>query len=180
MQEIWRDVVWYEWYYQVSSKWRIRRIRNWKIPRFRNNKNFLNNKWYSLCVFCVNGKTNTFLVHRIMAQAFIPNPENKLQVNHINWIKSDNIIENLEWCTAQENIRHAWRNGLMNTPKVKNRDYSQSHLYRKVWKYDLNGNYITSYNSLKDAAINNNTSQQCIYKSASANTVSGWFLWKYE
>lgn len=67
--------------------------------------------YYSVTMY-LNGVRKTVYIHRLVAQLFIPNPENKREVNHINGIKTDNRVENLEWVTPKENIQHAIRTGL--------------------------------------------------------------------
>ena len=72
---------------------------------------------YKIVSYMENGKQKNIAVHRLVAIAFIPNPENKPEVNHINGDKSDNNVSNLEWVTRKENTQHAYHNGLMNPMK---------------------------------------------------------------
>jgi hypothetical protein len=99
--------------------------------------------------------------HRVMAECFIPNPENKATVNHINGIKSDNRIENLEWSTQRENNLHAYANGLMDNVRKAtiNRNKSTKQKLanlRARQKAVLNTQTGIYYESVKEAAISAN------------------------
>jgi hypothetical protein len=80
-------------------------------------RNIIFKKQYDACGyvqynFCIKGVHKAFLAHRLVAMTFLPNENNYPQVNHINGIKADNRVENLEWCTSAYNCQHAWDNGL--------------------------------------------------------------------
>ena len=131
-KEIWKDIEWYEWKYQVSNMGNVRSLMYWKI-RLLKSKN--NHQWYPLiCLSTTNKKcrVDSKKIHRLVAKAFIPNPKNKICVNHINGIKHDNRFENLEWCTHSENLKHAFRTWLKNSA---NNHFIKKHpLKWKFWK----------------------------------------------
>jgi hypothetical protein len=112
-KEIWRDIVDFEGYYQVSSLGRVRsllQLRPWEGEGRVLSIKIKGNHYLSVALH--NGVIKRrFLIHRLVAAAFIPNPEGKPEVNHINFYKYDNRVENLEWVTKSENSIHNTYNG---------------------------------------------------------------------
>ena len=126
MSEIWKDVLGYEGHYLVSNIGQVKSI------KFKKNKILnpsTNNKGYLYISLYKNNTQIRRLVHRIVAEAFLSNPREKLTVNHINGIKTDNAVINLEWATYSENNKHAFANGLKcNKGLLNGQKNSQSKL----------------------------------------------------
>ena len=125
--EQWRDVEGYDGMYQVSDLGRVRSRKSgeWKVMSASKN-----NSGYLIVQLSKDGKKKHFLVHRLVAQAFIPNDdESKTQINHRNEIKSDNRVSNLEYCTAQYNMNY---NGLY----WRRKNYKR-HKLKDLYRPDL-------------------------------------------
>ena len=105
--EEWRDIEGYD-NYEISTYGRIRSKKLNIIMKTHNN-----HRGYEQICLRQNGSRHSCKVHRLVAETFIPNPDNLPQVNHIDGDKWNNNIDNLEWCTEQQNIQHAIQNGLM-------------------------------------------------------------------
>lgn len=110
MEEIWKDIKGYEGIYQVSNLGRVFSVRRKLIMKPQ--KSGKGGLGYYQVPLTVGGKKYLAFLHKLIAEAFIPNPDNKPHVNHIDGNKKNNELSNLEWCTLKENSKHAYDTGL--------------------------------------------------------------------
>lgn len=198
--EIWKDVLGrdgiYKGRYQISNKGRVRSIER-RVNNSGGGTRLLPSKilkvrispyGYPWVSFCVNGKSRPQYVHRLVADAFIPNPENKPYVDHINTIRTDYSIENLRWVTAKENA---------NNPITKKRNDEVSHrpdalaraletkkgrntktCPKKIHQFTLEGEYVATYESSRDAMRKTGINSMDIREVNRGKRLSaGGFLW---
>jgi hypothetical protein len=142
MSEVWKDVIGYEGYYQVSNKGRVRGLtrtvgaanKKTKIIKGRLKVPTMNEyRGYLQIVLSKKGKNKTFKIHRLVAIVFIENVKNLQDVNHKDGDKLNNNVTNLEWVTRKDNIIHAYDNGLQkhgeNRVGAKLKDYEAREIY---------------------------------------------------
>lgn len=195
MKEEWKDIAGYEGFYQVSNQGRVKsldRYVNAKLGSEMMKKGVLmklqsSHKGYSTVILHKNCKSKTQQVHRLVAMAFIPNPLNKPQVNHIDCDKKNNRPENLEWAAQDENMAHAVRNGIYSNFSGKQLEAARASIKIacekhkiKVNQYSLKGELIKQYKSIAEAeketgADNSKISMCCRGK---RNKTKG-YKWEY-
>jgi len=130
MEEIWKPIVGYEQHYEVSNLGRVKskavfipHTGNWTeegyIKKIKIKNLHINRYGYLHVKLCKYGQCKHHLVHRLVGMAFLPEPNKKLQINHIDGNKLNNCVTNLEWATSKENMAHAWQTGLINADHMQ-------------------------------------------------------------
>lgn len=170
MEELWRDVNGYEGLYQISNLGRVKSLK--RKNKYKHNEEIIMKELfdgnYLFIRLSKNSKKKNFLIHRLVAEAFIKEIKGKEYVNHKNGIKTDNRVENLEWVTASENTIHAIKNGLKRLPN------------KKIIQID-NNKIVKHWNSIKEASetlgINRANIGACCRNERKR---AGNYIWKYE
>ena len=199
MKEIWKDIEDYEGY-QVSNFGRVR-----SLDRIDSNnhplngvilKPYISNSGYLLVGLYKQQRCYKKLVHRLVAEAFIPNPDNKPEIDHINTIKTDNTVflnedgsvnyekTNLRWTTRKENINNPLTKTKMqiNARKPSKGKYGKKHHRSKpIIQYDKDGNFIKEWDCANDVErvlgiSNKHIGSVCLGKRKSC----GGYIWKYK
>lgn len=179
MKEVWKDIAGYEGLYQVSNVGNVRsldrKIKCKNSVRCYKGKplaNCVDDKGYSRVLLSVAGKHKSVQIHRLVAQAFIPNPLGFPEVNHIDENPQNNCVDNLEWCSKLYNLEYG--NG-----RIKS---IRSHR-KAVLQFDLKNNFIAEYEGVNVAAvaIGKPHDATSITKCCSGNhqTAHG-YIWKYK
>ena len=130
MTEIWKTIKDYP-NYQASNLGRVKSLNYNRTGREKIMKPRKDKDDYLIINLCRNGKKITYKVHRLVAQTFLDNPNNLPQVNHKNEIKTDNRVDNLEWCTAQYNINYGTHNERIRKPVLQ---FSKTGEFIKKWE----------------------------------------------
>lgn len=184
--EIWRDVKGYEGVYQVSNLGRVKRIgkyrnqvREWESNRLL--KPAKKNNGYMYCQLSKDNKTSPKMVHRLVAEAFIENPENKPTVNHIDGNRANNVVENLEWATYTENNVHM----LYDLHGYVIGQHRNKRGSKAVLQYDLQGNFIKEYPSYREAQRQTGINAIDVVcrgdnQKGRKQKTAGGFVWKYK
>ena len=185
MNEIWKDIAGYEGYYQISDKGRIKSLER----RVNDNggmfllkskilKPVMNDQGYLRIGLRKDGKRKHKRVSRLVAEAFIPNPENKPQINHKNGDRTDNNVSNLEWVSVSDNIKHSYR--VLKRKRSMLGKIGINNPNSKPVAQIMNGKIIATFPAAKEAERITGISQGNISRCANKKIkTAGGFQWKY-
>ena len=183
-QEIWKDIPWYEWLYEVSNLWNlISNYDNFWRKNIRKINASLWQNWYLKITLYKNKISKTLLLHRLIAIAFIPNPNNYPVVMHLDNNKLNLNLNNLKWWTHKENnyqIIKEWRNNFTNWKhpdlwklRWNNKWAKKVNQYTKEWVF------IKTFNCIMDWADSVKIKYNNISRACKTWRNAGWFKWSY-
>lgn len=185
MQEIWKDIPGYEGKYQISN---FGNVMSLHFKRSPTNKKLLkqtpDGKYgYLKVMLRDNGNDKMCTVHRLVAEAFIPNPNNKPNVNHLDTNPKNNRVDNLEWCTQKENIQYGYDFGnIQPTKPMQGKTGNKNPLSKPVLKIDTSTHsVIEEFSAINEAARKTGlpSSRICDCCKGRIKT-SGGFIWRYK
>lgn len=178
MKEIYKDIPGYEGKYQVSNLGNVRSLNYQNTKKIKILCPVNHHGGYQIIHL---GTSKIKMVHTLVAEAFIENPEGKKYVNHIDGNKHNNKVSNLEWVTSKENMNHAIKTGLRDPHKnnhPKGKDVINS---RPVLQFTKDGRFIKKWDCMSDAARSIGCSPCMIVNNASGRTLSAHgYVWKYQ
>ena len=189
--EIWKDIENFEGLYQVSSFGRVRSLdrpvkqrgNSTQVKKGKIIVQSKNHKGYPITGISKGNKKHCKTTHRFVAETFIPNTENKPQINHIDGVKTNNKASNLEWVTNEENAKHAKMMGLMiyrpENLKLATIAAAKAN-HKKVNRLCLKGGKTITYNSIKEAGQANGDKEKGISEVLRGRQkTAGGFKWEY-
>ena len=185
-KEIWKDIEGYKGKYQVSNRGNVKSLNYRRTGKERILKPDDNGHGYLHVQLWKDGKVKRYLVHRLVACAFIPNPNNLPQVNHLSEDKTDNSLENLEWVTCSENINHGTHNKKV-SEKLRGRKQTEEHIKKRTEKLgkpviaiDKRTGLILEFVSSREAERETGIPHGSIIKCCKGKMNScGGFYWMY-
>ena len=191
MEEIWKDIEDYEGY-QVSNLGRVRSLDRYNSRGYWIKgcilKPIMDKKGYLNVGLSKNNQRKIFKVHRLVALHFIPNIENKPEIDHINTIKIDNTVflnedgsvnydkTNLRWVTPKENSN----NPLSIVNKSESKKGIKNHRHQPVLQYDKDGNFIREWDTMTEAETTLNITHKIHYVCQGKRKTCGGYIWKYK
>lgn len=183
LDEEWRDVVGYEGKYMVSNLGRVKNLPHSSLGREQVMIQRQIRNYYSVQL-SLNGEAKWHRVHRLVAAAFIPNPQNLPQVNHKDENKLNNCAENLEWCDAKYNVNYGTARERAAEKNSKNRlGVPRVDKYKPVEMMTLDGTFIKRFDSIKQAALETGISNKLISrvcKNPDKITQTHGYKWRFE